>query len=283
MDGLNIWFLLFISLALQAILLFIWTLLVRTIPAIIGNAFAKRIQHGYDVKLEHTKTELQESFETLRSSVDFLSSMQSELRVKVIESVEILWSAVRTVESEFSDVVGLHTFIYPAEINSFLEGEANGPLVLVDSYRDFDHISAKIDRIRALPIEESRLFVGERLWYLFFVFQAFHGRIGYLMHESIKRKKYVDWREDDFIVDQLKSILQNKVVESAKQDQFSGIHIIVSHLETEFLKEATRVMSGSQALADSLSDIQATVQFGVLSAKEMKARRVDAAQRNVNN
>ena len=37
-------------------------LLIRVFPSVLGKAFEKRIEHGYDRKLEQVKAELQASY-----------------------------------------------------------------------------------------------------------------------------------------------------------------------------------------------------------------------------
>ena len=82
MDNLTWWFFVVVFIFLQIV----WTLIIRFFPKVLGAAFVKRIQHGYDVKLEKTKAELQANFSTLEISVGYLTAAQSELRSKIIES-----------------------------------------------------------------------------------------------------------------------------------------------------------------------------------------------------
>ena len=179
---------LLLSIGGPILLLFIWTLVVRTFPEVLGEALVKRIQFGYDVELEETKAELQESLATLKSSVDFLSSMKSELRKKEIESAEILWKAVIAVKDEFRDIVYLHSILHPKEVNSLLRKDDSGSLESVQDYRNRKFMIDKLERISILPVEETRLFVGDRLWYRFFVLRAFHGRLGVLMRQSFENE-----------------------------------------------------------------------------------------------
>ena len=269
---------LLMSVGVPILLLVIWTLVIRTFPVFLGEALVKRIQFGYDERLEETKAKHQERLATGTSSVDFLSSMQSDLRLKTIESAEILWKAILAVEREFSDLVFLLSFLYPHEFDSLFHKYDSGPLATVENYRDIKYTTDKIEHISSSPVEETRLFVGDRLWYLFFVLRAFHGRLGYLFHKSFEKNEYFDWRNDDVILSQLRQVLDDSAIEDARQDPDGGVPIIVSHLESEFLREATRVMSGSQALADSLSDIQATLAYGAQMARERQENRVNAEQ-----
>ncbi|MXZ22717.1 MAG: hypothetical protein F4Y84_19320 [Caldilineaceae bacterium SB0665_bin_25] len=271
---------LLITVGAPILLVLALTLLVRTFPEVLREALAKRIQHGFDVELEDTRAIHQERLATGTSSVSFLSSMQSELRVKTIESAEILWRAILSIKSEFSDLTYVLSILYPDEIRSNFRNGNLGLLARVEIYRDIECTTDKIERISTNQVEETRLFVGDRLWKLFFVFRAFHGRLGTLMQMSFERYEYLDWREDDFILWQLRQSLDDSAIESAKQDPFGGVQIVVSHLEFEFLREATRVMSGSQTLADSLADVQSTLAVGFQVAREIQEKRKHSGKAN---
>ena len=43
--------------------------------------------------------------------------------------------------------------------------------------------------------------------------------------------------------------------------KFGGLNILIAQLESGFLKEAARVMSGSQGFSDSLSDLNSVLQY----------------------
>lgn len=273
MANLSLWQSVLIVIGFQILIHLAWTIALRTFPHVLGEALVKGIQHGYDSKLEQTKAEFQESLETAKSSVDYLSSMQSELRFKVIDSAEILWKAILSTKSEFSDIVFLQSMFYPNEINSFLHDDDGNRLASVKYYSEPNTVIDKMERISPHPIEETRLFVGERLWYRFITYRAYHGRLGVLMRMSLENREYSDWRKDDFILSQLRPILDDSAIDDAIQDPFGGTEVIVSHLESEFLREATRVMSGSQALADSLSDIRTTLLSGAQMTRERKENR----------
>jgi len=57
----------------------------------------------------------------------------------------------------------------------------------------------------------------------------------------------------------LKGVVPQEVFGPLKRQKFGGFRQIVAHIEAQFLKEALRVMSGSQHLSDSLSDLQSTL------------------------
>ena len=76
---------------------------------------------------------------------------------------------------------------------------------------------------------------------------------------SFEKGTYVDWKTDDLMNTILSAILPANVLERAKRMRVGGFREVAGHLKAEFLKEAIRVMSGSQHVADSLSDLQSTL------------------------
>ena len=274
MDNLTWWFFVVVFIFLQ----FVWTLIIRFFPKVLGAAFVKRIQHGYDLKLEKTKAELQANYSTLETSVGYLTTTQSELRSKIIESVETLWNAVLTVKKKLGDAALLDSFLLSQEINEVFRTQNSQFIQVIKHYRDNDYLENMVHNKEFNVAEKVRPFVGDRLWMLFFYIRAVHGRIIHLVHQSFVKKQYFDWRNDDHFGTLLESVLPKGVIEKAKNKKIGGFQFIVSHLEAEFLKESARVMSGSRGLADSLPDTQSTLQYGLQLVREHSEKHADAGR-----
>ena len=222
-----------------------WTLLVRTFPAVLTATLTKGIEHGHATELSRLKADLDARYSTLKSSVDFLSASQSDLRTRAITSVESLWTAVLEIEREHSDLVFVDNILVSEELRDlFASGRIKKHLA---DYSDTDVLAKKMERFVHLTSERERLFSGERLWLRFSTFCRAHGRMAVLAQFSFEKETYVDW------------ILPADVLERAKKRRLGGFREVTGHLKAEFLKEAIRVMSGSQHVADSLSDVQSTL------------------------
>ena len=126
-------------------------------------------------------------------------------------------------------------------------------------YRDFEVVAKKVERFNQLTSERERLFSGERLWLRFSTFCQAHGRMAMLAQFSFEKGTYVDWRTDDHMNKILSAILPPDVLKRTTMMKAGGFRETTGHLKAEFLKEAIRVMSGSQHVADSLSDLQSTL------------------------
>ena len=95
----------------------------RTFPAVLTATLTKGIEHQYATSLSKLKADLDARYSTLKSSVDFLSASQSDLRTRAITSVESLWAAILEIERDYSDLVFVDNILLSEEIrDSFASG-----------------------------------------------------------------------------------------------------------------------------------------------------------------
>ena len=234
-----------------------WTLLVRTFPAVLTATLTKGIEHQYATRLSRLKADWDARYSTLKSSVDFLSASQSDLRARSITSVESLWITVLEIERDCRALVTVDSILTRKEIQDFF---VSGRIkTFLGDYRDFEVVAKKVARFNQLTSERERLFSGERLWLRFSTFCQAHGRMAMLAQFSFEKGTYVDWRTDDHMNKILSAILPPDVLKRTTMMKAGGFLETTGHLKAEFLKEAIRVMSGSQHVADSLSDLQSTL------------------------
>ncbi|MCY4029878.1 MAG: hypothetical protein OXH75_26625 [Acidobacteria bacterium] len=237
----------------------LWTVFIRAFPGVLTTIVAKRLEFRYSHRLSRLKAEQDARYSTLSASLAFLAGGQTEFRSKTITAVETLWNGWLEIDKEVSDLSLAEDILVTAEIAKFFEEGDPRIEPYLRSYRESDLITKQLQRSAAWMPAKNRLFCGERLWLLAGTFFAAHGRRCFLYHQSFEKGKYINWRTDDQMDRILRSIVPQEVVEGLKEQRVGAFRQIVAHLEAEFLKEAVRVMSGSQHLAESLADLQATL------------------------
>lgn len=95
------------------------------LPRIISKGVEKSIEHVYDKKLEGLKGDIQASNAALKSSVDYLAASQSELRSKVLSSVENLWQAIEDLQTAYSKVgLGVLDLMASKDLDDCVSGRA---------------------------------------------------------------------------------------------------------------------------------------------------------------
>lgn len=243
-------------LAAQAILGF---LALKLLPGAITKFVEKEIERRSDIKLEAVKGEIQGSYATLKSSVDMLAASNSGLHPHIIETVTALWGLIVQMKHNFSGMVTFDTLLLAEEAAEAFQdqiGRAN-LIAFIDAHRDeFENLQAN-GALLEPNLDRHRLFCGDRLWLIFFITRSVYMRSSMLIAQSFKNGDYVDWRKDDGIRQLLSAVLPADIVTDVRGRVAGGLSAAIDQLEARFLHEATRVMSGSKAMADSLADMQA--------------------------
>ena len=157
-----------LSLITSVAVVLLWTILVWVFPSILSKTIEKRIEHHYNKKIESTKAELQASYSSVGTSVGFLSAVQPELRLKIIESVESTWRAVRSLEEHYKEIIFLDSILLPEEIqNGLISNDSELFSPIVNKYENFSTVTEMFERDGALTSGIERLYVGDRLWLIF--------------------------------------------------------------------------------------------------------------------
>ena len=233
-------------------------LMLKLFPSGITKFVEKEIERRSDAKLEVIKAEIQSSYSTLKTSVDLLATSNSAMHPHIIEAVSLLWSNIVEMRRKFGKIILFDSIVLANEAkDSFSQEQHDGFLEIVRIFDDEDKNDEISKKFLLTDLEKKRLFCGDRLWLVFYIFRATLMRSIFLISLSFKTRQYQDWRKDDRIRQFLENVLPKDKVKQVRESQLGGLAAALDSLEAEFLHEATRVMSGSKAMSDSLADVHA--------------------------
>ena len=251
-----------------------WTVIVKMFPALIGKSIENYIQHKLDKRLEAFKAEVQASYSTVMKSADLLPSLRSEIASKSIESVENIWANVISLGHEYGDLVLLDDLYHPKEIDVEIKSQKTPSIRdILDKYREGQLFNKKIVDFAKLTRDKNRLFVSDRLWVAYLTIYRFYGRLALLMNWSIKKNSYNHWKEDSRFISMMRRILPEEVIHDAMNKETGGLRHLLTYLDEEILQEARKVISGSDSLSDSFSDIQAILTSAIADIIDQRVQR----------
>ncbi len=237
-------------------------LVLKLLPASITRYIEKEIDRRSDVKLEALKAELQSAYSSVKTSVDTLNASNSGMRPHIIEAVTALWDQMNRMREDFSGVTGFDSIVLPEEAQEIFSVRRNARILrFVQNFEDKAYAHGLMIEYNTAKPDNHRLFCGDRPWLLFYTYRAVVFRSALLITESYRLANYRDWRTDKGIDQLLSGILPANEIADLRNAKFGGLTATLSRIEGDFLHEATRVMSGSKAMADSLSDMQAIIQL----------------------
>jgi|GEM_PF-1959672 len=235
----------------------------KLLPGAITKYVDKEIERRSDIKLEKVKGQIEGSYSTLKTSMEMLTASNTGLHPHIIDSVSALWKLIVQMKHDFSGMVTFDSLFLANEAAEAFQDEDNHQnlIAFVEKHRnEFDNLAAN-GAVLEPNLDRHRLYCGDRLWLIFFIVRAVYMRSSLLIARSFQKHDFDDWRKDDGIRQLLSAVLPTAFIDEVRAREIGGLSIAISQLEAEFLHEATRVMSGSKAMADSLTNMQSVLQL----------------------
>jgi hypothetical protein len=106
-------------------------------------------------------------------------------------------------------------------------------------------------------MEKIRLFVGDRIYALIFIYRAIHGRLELLMQQSLEKGHLDAWWKDSENHRLLLLVLSQNEIEELQHDEFGRFDRLQLILETKLLQECQPILSGEAAAHFSLKQAMA--------------------------
>ena len=235
----------------------------KLLPGAITKYVDKEIERRSDIKLEKVKRQIESSYATLKTSMEMLTASSTGLHPHIIDSVSALWKLIVQMKHDFSGMVTFDSLFLANEAAEAFQDEGNHQnlIAFVEKHRnELDNLAVNGAVIEP-NLDRYRLFCGDKLWLIFFIVRAVYMRNSLLIARSFQKHDFDDWRKDDGIRQLLSAVLPTAIIDDVRARKIGGLSIAISQLEAEFLHEATRVMSGSKAMADSLTNMQSVLQL----------------------
>ena len=150
-----------------------------------------------------------------------------------VQAIEKIWQTICNLNKELGMVIFVDSVLISEEMDAYFRGNQANPFM--DQLHGLSEETSVLERMLAAGVDDvakERPFVSHRLWSVFFVIQAIFGRTGLLVTNSFKKARLRDWREDDVLSKQLRTLLSSGQIEQAKRMEIGGLRYIVSVLES---------------------------------------------------
>ncbi len=233
-----------LSVVISAVVVFLSSLL----KGYLSNRWAGREQR----QLEELKHQLNRREKLLDDLTDLIPKLHMATSDRRLDHFEKLWNAMLRIKKNFPALCGIaYTILTRDEIEQL--PTANSPKFrsLISGFDSIGFFSAHEEIVA--EVELSRPFVGHHAWNTFFVYQALHGRLAYLISDGLKKGKIMFWLDDKPFIDQVIGISVDQSAQSQLfEKQSLAYQNIVNHLELELVNEITSQVSGHSVAQETI-------------------------------
>lgn len=199
-------------------------------------------QHEINREIESLKSQFAQNQTILNSTINSLTVERHASQERRIVGVEVIWKEVLFIRQLFAPIAYFYSILLPEE---YEEGLKNHPIV------DVGKIESLFGELYKKDLEAHRPFLGEKLWFAFWTYRAFQGRVAFNFIQSSK-KTIQDWREDALAIEHLDNVLNKNEVELVKKySPLGSLTVAINLVEYKILEEIHSLLSGEKAAENS--------------------------------
>ena len=238
------------------------------------------MQYKFHKKIEGIKSELKISLEKTKAELDTnrtilnlaISSLANERRTaqkKRIKAAEDIWNTTMEIRDVVSSILFFYSILLPDE---YKEGITNRELINVENAdKSIDEYILK--SCSNNEIEKSRIFVGEKLWFLFWSYRAIFLRLGKKFIDLAKNGEVFIWTEDSNIKEYMNLILDENEIEYIKNNHdFKKLNALKEFMEIKIINEIDTLISGEKAATNSFEN---AIKFLKLVNYQVRSERTE--------
>lgn len=227
------------------------------------------IKSDLEISLEKTKAELDTNRTILNLAITSLANESRTAQKKRIKATEDIWNTTMEIRNVASSIVFFYSILLP---NEYKEGITNRELINIENTdKNIDEYLLK--SLSNNEIEKSRIFVGEKLWFLFWSYRAIFLRLGKKFIDLAKKGEVFIWTEDSLIKEYMNIVLDENEIEYIKNNHdFKKLNALKEFIEIKIINEIEALISGEKAATSSFEN---AIKFLKLVNCQMRSERTE--------
>lgn len=227
----------------------------------IDNIYLKtNAKHQKDIdKLRETATERRD---LINSLLTVITNQQSKSYEKILKSIELVWNKVLEISAYTRTLVYIHIIIPPEalknQLNTFYSSIPS--TTLEELLETVHNINSEVEKVRP--------FIGEKLWELFFSYNAFLARISWKVIEGKSNQKLHPWDKDNngevdkHLFEILEHIFsKDEILSLIKTPE--PVETIIKVFEIKILEEMNQMILGNKFVDRTIDEY---IRFAEISA-----------------
>jgi hypothetical protein len=253
--------------------------IVLSVAAFIKVLVLERIKIGWQTeanqKLEEIKGEMVQYNSSLTSVTNAFLNNYQKVQENRIEAAKALWKAYMEIRNAFPAPVSLALQIMTTDELKEDASNFTNTNKLSDQIRRYN-INPFVETLNAiqLGVEVYKPFLGDRCFFIFYLYQGLIGRTTMLVTEGYKKGKIVLWDEDPATLSLAKGLADDRELEVIKMSKVNTFALLMQVAENKLIKELRENINGQHLSVEAAEYINKTTAI-------LDARRQDSRQTSV--
>lgn len=218
----------------------------------------EELKNRYTTELEHLRAEFSEKRDLLNTTFTAISSSFTASHERVVSAMEELWNSILKIRGFVSSYIFLYQILLPNEYVN-VPIDSNLKLIPTLTQEEFDKRVADLSNI----IEDKRPFIGESLWFTFWIYRAFAIRQALKIVRGRDKGKLYQWDKnndgsDDSVIGVLRYVFTTKeldtIINAGPIKDVGVPQRILDAIERKMLNEMNEWIFGRRLIDKSIEE-----------------------------
>jgi len=224
--------------------------IVSFIAILIRELILSKWKTKQEIKVEGIRSELDKSNQLINTLTSTSTDLILSANQKKIECLDVLWSKMMSIRESLNKTV--HTFYTILTKDEIIKLPSNAGSMITDFKSSFDYLKY-LESISDLlsQAQRTRPFIGTKLWSIFFAYNAFQGRLTYLIFDGFETgtvRYWLDEAEKKTIFSIFNKVINEEMFEKITKDESLAFNTILIYLESLALNEISEQLSGKEQI-----------------------------------
>jgi len=234
-------------------LVFVLNSIISFVAYLIRELYLNKWKAKQESELAVLKARADHNNQLLSNVTNAISNLYLASNEKRIASLNKVWTGMLDIKGNLPVLVfNTYSILTKEEIIKLPEDKNEYFKELISSFnaQEYHLHGHKIIK----EVEETRPFIGENLWLVFFVYQAFLQRLTYLIDDGLKKGKIVYWKEDKNFIDQMLGVvIKPEELQQLFRNDVASFNNVLNFLEFKALNDISEQISGKRMTEETVS------------------------------
>lgn len=206
----------------------------------------------YEIDLEVLRAKFSQNNSILDNLTSSLSNIYLASNQRRVEHLESVWEGMVDLKKNMPAITATaYNILTREEIENLPHSKNSFAKASIDSFDSMTYFTSH-SKVTA-KIELSRPFIGDKLWEVFFTYQAFIGRLTFLMQDGLEKGKVTYWKDDlNFINQILGTVIKPEELKKLIENDITAFNNILTFLEFKAINDISEQLTGKRMTNESV-------------------------------
>jgi hypothetical protein len=225
--------------------------IISFIAYFIKDYFFNKWKSSYQKEIENLRAQSNANNVILNSLTSSFSNIYLSSNSKRIDSLMFVWERMIELKSLQPSLASLYSILVKDEIINIPNTTNNHIKACIEEFKPDEYLEKHYKITN--EIRKLRPLIGENLWLTYFVYQAFLGRLIFLLQIGLEKGEVNYWQDDETFNQVLEIVIKPEELSKLIIDNVPSYDNVLNFLEIQAISDISEQISGKRMNEEAVS------------------------------